>query len=134
MKTMMLSREISKIDYTIIICTDMLTTKTFYKDTLGFEIIEDLDTWVSFQVGPNLLTLRPRGSSPVCDDGPIPSGSAATQLAFCVPLASIDRCYEDLVGKGVRILRGPTDLPKWRHRTVFFADPENNIIEIYAHY
>lgn len=59
---MRLSREISKIDYIVIICTDMIATKTFYKDILGFEIVEDLDTWVSFQVGPNLLTLRPRGS------------------------------------------------------------------------
>ena len=35
---------------------------------------------------------------------------------------------------GVPILRGPTDLPDWRHRTLFFRDPEDNIIEIYAEY
>jgi glyoxylase I family protein len=27
-----------------------------------------------------------------------------------------------------------TDLPDWRHRTLFFRDPEDNIIEIYAEY
>ncbi len=31
-------------------------------------------------------------------------------------------------------LRGPSDLPAWRHRTLFFRDPEGNIIEIYAEY
>jgi len=30
--------------------------------------------------------------------------------------------------------RGPTELPDWRHRTLFFRDPEDNIIEIYAEY
>jgi len=39
-----------------------------------------------------------------------------------------------LVAKGVPILRGPTDLPDWHHRTLFFRDPEDNIIEIYAEY
>jgi len=41
---------------------------------------------------------------------------------------------QELVAKGVPILRGPTDLPDWRHRTLFFRDPEDNIIEIYAEY
>jgi hypothetical protein len=31
-------------------------------------------------------------------------------------------------------LKGPTDLPDWRHRALFFRDPEDNIIEIYAEY
>jgi catechol-2,3-dioxygenase len=31
-------------------------------------------------------------------------------------------------------LRGPTDLPDRRHRALFFHDPEDNIIEIYAEY
>jgi glyoxylase I family protein len=34
----------------------------------------------------------------------------------------------------VPILRGPTDLPDWRHRALFFHDPEDNVIEIYAEY
>ena len=37
----------------------------------------------------------------------------------------------------MRNCRGPIlghDLPDWRHRTLFFRDPEDNIIEIYAEY
>jgi catechol 2,3-dioxygenase-like lactoylglutathione lyase family enzyme len=33
---------------------------------------------------------------------------------------------------GVTIIGGPADLPQWRHRTLFFRDPEDNVIEIYA--
>jgi lactoylglutathione lyase len=64
----------------------------------------------------------------------LPAGSAAIQLAFRVPLPAIDQCHEELVAKGVPIIRGPTDIPKWRHRTLFFRDPEENIIELYAEF
>ncbi|WP_167858641.1 VOC family protein [Methylobacterium nonmethylotrophicum] len=106
----------------------------FYENVLGLSLEEDLENCVSFRIGPNLLTLRPRGPWSVCDDGPVPPGSAAIQLAFRVPLEAIDRCHEHLLASGVPILRGPTDLPKWRHRTVVLRDPEGNIIQIYAEY
>jgi catechol 2,3-dioxygenase-like lactoylglutathione lyase family enzyme len=70
----------------------------------------------------------------VCDDGAAVPGSAAIQLAFRVPPPAVDTCHEELVAAGVPILRPPTDLPSWRHRTLFFRDPEGNIIEIYAEY
>jgi len=63
-----------------------------------------------------------------------PFSCAAVQLAFRVPPPAVDACHAELLAKGVPILRGPTDLPDWRHRTLFFRDPEDNIIEIYAEY
>ncbi|MCU4180643.1 VOC family protein [Bosea sp. BH3] len=125
---------IDNLDYTVILCSRMEETRNFYSEIMGFPIAEDRENWVSFRLGATLLTLRPRGPWSVCDDGPRPQGSAAVQLAFRVPLAAVDRCHEELVAKGVPILRGPTDLPKWRHRTLFFRDPEDNIIEIYAEF
>ena len=81
-----------------------------------------------------LLALRPRGQLFGWNDGPLPAGTTAVQLAFRVPPAAIDACHAELVAKGVAILRAPTDLPAWRHRTLFFRDPEDNLIEIYAEY
>ncbi len=125
---------IQNLDYTVILCAKLDETRAFYRDVMGFPVEADLENWVSFRVGATLLTLRPRGPWSVCDDGPLPAGSAAMQLAFRVPLAAVDQCYAELVAKGVAILREPTDLPKWRHRTLFFRDPENNVIEIYAEF
>jgi len=51
-----------------------------------------------------------------------------------VPPSAVDACDAELVAKGVTIVRGPADLPEWRHRTLFFRDPEDNVIEIYAEY
>lgn len=123
---------ITNLDYTVILCSKMAETRAFYENIMGFAVAEDVENWVSFRVGSTLLTLRPRGAWSVCDDGPRPSNSAAVQLAFRVPLGAVERCHEELVAKGVPILREPTDLPRWRHRTLFFRDPEDNVIEIYA--
>jgi glyoxylase I family protein len=125
---------IENLDYTVILCTKLAETRAFYRDVMRFPIEVDLENWVSFRVGSTLLTLRPRGPWSVCDDGLLPSGTAAMQLAFRVPLAAVDQCHEELVTQGVPILRGPTNLPKWRHRALFFRDPEDNIIEIYAQF
>jgi glyoxylase I family protein len=119
---------ISNLDYTILLCNRMDETKAFYRDVMKFPIETDFANWVSFRVGAALLTLRPRGWSPF-DDGKSVPGSAAIQLAFSVAPPAVDACHAELVAKGVPILRGPTDLPDWRHRTLFFRDPEDNIIE-----
>lgn len=125
---------IGNLGYIVILCSRMRDTRAFYNDIMGFQIAEDQENWVSFRVGTTSLTLRPRGPWSVCDDGPMPRGSAAVQLAFRVPLEAVDRCHEELLAKGVPILREPTDLPKWHHRTLFFRDPEDNIIELYAEF
>lgn len=127
-------KEIRNLDYTILLCRKMTETRAFYEDVMGFPVELDLEDWVSFRVGATLLTLRPRGRGPAWDDGPSVPGSAAVQLAFRVPPPAVDACHAELVAKGVTIVREPTDLPEWRHRTLFFRDPEDNVIEIYAEY
>ncbi len=107
-------------------------TRAFYRDIMQFPIETDRANWASCRVGASLLTQRPRGSCAVCDVGKFIPGSAAVQLAFRVPPPSVDACHAELIARAVPILRAATDLPNWRHRTLFFRDPENNIIELYA--
>jgi catechol 2,3-dioxygenase-like lactoylglutathione lyase family enzyme len=127
-------REVRNLDYTILLCAKLAETRAFYKDIMGFPVEADLENWVSFRVGASLLTLRPRGQWAAWEDGPAVPGSASVQLAFRVPPQAVDVCYAELVAKGVTIVRGPTDQPGSRHRTLFFRDPEDNVIEIYAEY
>jgi catechol 2,3-dioxygenase-like lactoylglutathione lyase family enzyme len=126
--------EIRTLDYTVLLCSTLEATRAFYRDVMQFPVETDRENWVSFRVGATLLALRPRGPWSVCDDGKSIPGSAAVQLAFRMPPPAVDACYAELVAKGAPILREPTDLPHWRHRTLFFRDPEGNIIEIYAEY
>jgi catechol 2,3-dioxygenase-like lactoylglutathione lyase family enzyme len=127
-------KEIRNLDYTILPCKKLPETRAFYKDVMGFPIEHDLENWISFRIGATLLALRRRGPGLAWDDGPAVAGSAAIQLAFRVPPPAVDACHAELVAKGVPIIREPTDLPNWRHRTLFFRDPEDNVIEIYAEY
>lgn len=126
-------KSLRSLDYTVLICRNLAGTRNFYRDVLGFPVAYDHERWVEFRVGGTILALRPRGQAPWGDDGPLPSGTAAVQLAFRVPPAAVDECHAELVAAGVPILRGPTDLTTpWRHRTLFFSDPEGNVLEIYA--
>jgi catechol 2,3-dioxygenase-like lactoylglutathione lyase family enzyme len=87
-----------------------METRAFYKDVMGFPIDLHLDNWVSFRVGATLLTLRPSSPGLAWDDGPTAPGSAAVQLASASPLR----------------------LAGWHHWSLFFRDPEDNVLEIYA--
>lgn len=125
---------ISGLDYTVLLCADLAAMRCFYRDIMGFAVETDRETWVDFRLGTARLSLRPRGAWPLCDDGVAVSDAVQVQLAFKVALDQVQACHAALLEKGVAILRGPTDLPQWRHRTLFFRDPEGNILEIYAEY
>lgn len=79
------------------------------------------------RAGAVLLTLR-RRAHPY--DGPGTQG-AAVQLALRVAPGDVDAWYGQLLQNGVEILEAPSD-QKFGHRTLFFKDPEGNILEIYA--
>jgi catechol 2,3-dioxygenase-like lactoylglutathione lyase family enzyme len=53
------------------------------------------------------------------------------QLAFKVEPEEVYPCYAELVERQVEILDPPRDWD-YGHRTLFFRDPEGNILEIYA--
>jgi glyoxylase I family protein len=123
---------IGNLDYIILLCERMAETREFYLNVMKFPLEMDRSNWVSFRVGSGLLTLRPRGQGLEWHDGPAVQGSACLQLAFRVPPPAVDECHRELVANGVEVLGRPRELPSWRHRTLFFRDPEGNIIEIYA--
>ncbi len=125
-------KSIRSLDYVVLLCDDLAAMRRFYEGVLGLVAEEDLGTWVSFRLGAALLTLRPRGPAPAWDDGPSVAGSASVQLAFRVPPPAVETCHEELMAHGVDIVEGPADLPSFGHRTLFFRDPEGNVLEIYA--
>ena len=102
--------------------------KAFYHELLGFPIQRDWDDWIEMRVGAVCLTLRRRGRS--YDGGKLP-GAAGVQLAFRVAPAEVEACQAELRQKQVEILQALRD-EDYGHRTLFFKDPEGNILEIYA--
>jgi catechol 2,3-dioxygenase-like lactoylglutathione lyase family enzyme len=123
-------KSIKAIDYTVIFVRDMAAMRHFYEEVLGFALSRELSAgWLEYQVGGNTLALaRP---SLTAGDTPLPSGSAALQLAFKVASAEVDQCADELVKQGVALVSPPTDRP-FGHRTLFFRDPDGNLLEVYA--
>lgn len=128
-------RSIRHLDYVILLCRDVPRMRAFYENVMGFPLYNTLgDAWVELRVGSVLLVLRPRGSvqpGGKDQDGPWTEGAATLQLAFRVSPPEVDACHRKLVEHGVEILEPPKDQP-WQHRTLFFRDPEHNLLEIYA--
>ena len=123
-------RAIRRLDYTVIFARDLPAMLRFYRDTMGFRLQRELGgAWFELEVGDSILALTKRGV--LFDDPPPPDGAASLQLAFRVSRPEVDACAEALWSAGVALLDGPVD-QAWGHRTVFFRDPDGNILEIYA--
>lgn len=120
---------VQQLNYVIVLCDDLERMKAFYRDLFAFSIDSESDTTLAFRVGAILLSLRKRTRD--YDGQGIRPELPGMQLAFLVSPAEVDQCYAQLLKKGVTILDPPTDQPRG-HRTVYFADPEGNQLEIYA--
>jgi catechol 2,3-dioxygenase-like lactoylglutathione lyase family enzyme len=121
---------IRAIDYTVIFVRDMAAMRRFYEDIIRFALLRELSpNWIEYRVGDNILTLaKPRLTAA---DAATPAGSASLQLAFKVSAAEVDQCADELVRQGVKLLSPPTD-QVFGHRTLFFRDPDGNLLEMFA--
>ncbi|MGC1503005.1 MAG: VOC family protein [Sulfitobacter sp.] len=121
---------ITAVDYTVIITRDMAAMRQFYEGVLGFVLDRALSkSWFEYRVGDTILALCIPGLT--ASDVPVPQGTATLQLAFRVPVSAVDACARELADKGIAVLSPPTDR-NFGHRTLFFRDPDGNLIEIYA--
>jgi catechol 2,3-dioxygenase-like lactoylglutathione lyase family enzyme len=123
-------QSIRAIDYTVIFVRDMTAMRRFYEDILGFPPLCELSPgWIEYRLGDNTLALAK--PSRTAADPPTPEGSASLQLAFKVSAPEVDRCADELVRHGVTLLSPPTD-QAFGHRTLFFRDPDGNLLEVFA--
>jgi lactoylglutathione lyase len=123
-------KQIRALDYTIIFVRDMAAMRRFYGDIMQFPLERELSTgWIEYRAGSNILALANR--SRTAGDPPIPTGTAALQLAFRVPPSTVDACAAAFDAARVTIVEPPKD-QTWGHRTLFVRDPDGNLVEIYA--
>jgi len=122
--------QIRQIDYTVIFARDMTAMRQFYETVMEFPLQRVLsERWVEYRVGATTLALTAHGGR--FDDAPPPRGMLSLQLAFRVSPQAVADCAAALEAKGVTLVAPLTDHP-FGHRTIFFRDPDGNVLEIYA--
>jgi catechol 2,3-dioxygenase-like lactoylglutathione lyase family enzyme len=127
---------IQALDYTVVRVRDMAAMCAFYGSTLRFPFVRELSpNWVEYRIGPNILALasRFRYDENQTPDTGTDTRTATVQLAFRVPYEAVDICAAELTTAGIPLLSPPTDQP-FGHRTLFFRDPDGNLLEIYAEF
>ena len=120
---------VRELSYTIVLCDDIDGMKAFYRDLFSFRVDSETETSLAFDAGGVLLALRKRERS--YDGRGGGTVSPGVQLAFLVTPDEVETCHQQLVARGVEILDPPADQPRG-HRTVYFSDPEGNVLEVYA--
>jgi catechol 2,3-dioxygenase-like lactoylglutathione lyase family enzyme len=108
----------------------MSQMREFYGSILGFAFHREISSnWIEYRVGSNILALADYADK--IKDQMLPVGNMSLQLAFRVAPDDVAACAKVLKERRVNIVSGPTDQP-FGHRTLFFRDPDGNLLEIYA--
>jgi catechol 2,3-dioxygenase-like lactoylglutathione lyase family enzyme len=100
----------------------------FYRSLFDFRVRVETPTVIAMEAGSITLCLRKR--TRVYDGRSAGPGSPGVQIAFRVPPGNVNECHEELRRQGVTVLDPPRD-QEWGHRTIFFSDPEGNLLELY---
>lgn len=123
-------RAIGRIDYTVVFARDMAAMRAFYTEVMGFAQSRVIgESWFEYRIGETILALR--SYSGAFRDPPPAPGALSLQMAFRVAPDEVAACAAALEAKGVVLTRGVTD-HAFGHRTIFFRDPDGNVLEIYA--
>ena len=124
-------RAIRGLDYTVIFTRDLAAMRKFYAEVMRFEVYFELGggAWVEFRVGSTILALSRPGL--IIPDQMPRAGTACLQLAFRVRREEVDACEAALRAANVTIVAPATD-QSFGHRTLFFRDPDGNLLEIFA--
>lgn len=118
----------------VTIWTDQIDQmRAFYHDIMGFNIKLDLGNYVEFHNEGVRFAICMREVMYEFDSKfKEPTRGLAFELAFpCDTIEEVDDTFEMLMGKGVKGIQPPKNMP-WNQRTALFADPEGNIHEIFC--
>jgi len=123
-----------KLDGVGLFVNDMPTMIRFYRDVLGFEIVEGEDAVNVYLIKDGTLFMlyeRKNFEKMTCRKYEYLKGfNGHFEIALYVDtFEEVDARYREIIAKGAQSVLEPTTEP-WGQRTCYIADPEGNLIEI----
>ena len=113
----------TKMDYAMIIVSDMSRSVEFYRDKLGIPLKFDSPEWTEFATETTTLALHGGGVTREYHDTADQSKTAGScSIGFSVD--DVDRTYEDLKAKGVRFVMPPTQREGQGIKLAVAIDPD----------
>ena len=112
-----------KIDYTMIIVSDMSRSVEFYADKLGIPLKFQSPEWTEFDTGNTTLALHGGGiaQTAAVDDG---QSKMAGTCSIGFNVEDVDKTYADLKSKGVNFIMPPTQRDNEGIRLAVCIDPD----------
>jgi catechol 2,3-dioxygenase-like lactoylglutathione lyase family enzyme len=112
-----------------IVTRDVRRLRDFYRDVLQVESEGD-DVFTAFSTeGAELSLFTEQGMEQMAPGSMKAAGHGGCTLEFEVE--DVDREYERLTKMNIPIVKPPTTQP-WGLRSVWFLDPDDNIVNFYA--
>lgn len=110
--------------------------RDFYRDVLGFEVLEDLGGYVEFGGQPVRFAICTREVMRQSVGGKAfdePAQGCTLELAFeCASRDALDSRYNELLAAGAGEVKRPAVMP-WGQYAGFFSDPDGNVHELFVH-
>lgn len=120
----------SKVDYVMVIVSDMGRSVAFYRDLLGLALKFESPGWSEFETGGTTLALHP-GEPATSGASPAKLAAGTCSLGFSVP--NVDNTYAELCKRGVHFATPPTDRPNEGIRLAVCVDPDGLAISFAEH-
>ena len=119
-----------KLEWVILITDNYPLSRTFYKETLGFILVREMEKEEFAQFQMNNCFLAIYGRSEVNKlIGKEYVGKAGGAIYTFGEDDDVDTTYKELMAKGVHFIKSPQTQP-WGQRTAYFTDPDGHIWEI----
>jgi lactoylglutathione lyase len=100
------AKMIEKIDYTMVVVSDMQRSVEFYRDLLGIPLKFQSPDWTEFQTGATTLALHGGGVPATAP----PAGDPTKQAGSCsigFNVEDVDKTFEELKAKGIKFVMPP---------------------------
>jgi catechol 2,3-dioxygenase-like lactoylglutathione lyase family enzyme len=123
-------KALSEIEVITLYVEDLQSSKAFYQDVFGLEIIYQDDVSAVAKLN-NLLVnlLQVSEAHGLIEPAVVAPAAGGSRALYTIKVQDADAIAAELEQHGVKLINGPIDRP-WGRRTAAFADPAGNVWEI----